>query len=128
MHSEAAENGDKRKRVTPLGSARGRKLEQGQVVQSVRGRDRNRWYVVIDQDKEGFLYVADGERRPLARPKRKNPKHLLVYDRVIAEIQVTPDGGPKGADAELRQALQEVADSFNHNGEEDDDTGQARRD
>lgn len=125
MHSEAAEVGERQGRVTPLGSARGRTIETGQVVQSVRGRDRNRWYVVVDRDREGFFYVADGERRPIARPKRKNPKHLVVYDRVITDIPLTSDGGRKGADADLRQALARIADSFNHNGEEDDDTGQA---
>lgn len=123
MRSEAAETSDGDRRVTAMGLARGREVERGQVVRSVRGRDRHRWYVVIDQDKEGFLYVADGERRPIARPKRKNPKHLLVYDQVLTGIPLSPDAGHKGADAELRQALQEIADSFNHDGEEDDDTG-----
>lgn len=127
MQSEAADGGDRQKVVTLLGPASGRQVQAGQVVRSVQGRDRNRWYVVVDQDKAGFIYVSDGDRRPLARPKRKNPRHLLVYDRVISGIAGLSVGGRRGIDPDLKQALEEIADSFN-DGEEVDDAGQARRD
>ncbi len=50
-------------------------LETGQVVLSLRGRDKDSFFV-ITQVGEGFCRIADGDQRPLERPKKKNPKHL----------------------------------------------------
>lgn len=109
--------------IPVLGLAAGKSVRLGQVVRSVQGRDRNRWYVVVKEDKEGFFYVADGSRRPIARPKRKNPKHLLLYERVLPVFDETGTGGPRMSDKELQQALDGIASSFAFYGEEVDDAG-----
>ncbi len=51
----------------------------GKVVQSSSGRDKGTYLLCVDQ-KDGFLLVCDGRRRPLERPKRKNPRHVLITD------------------------------------------------
>lgn len=52
-------------------------LEAGQIVLSLKGRDKDS-LLVVTKIENGLYWVADGGERPLGRPKRKNPKHLRV--------------------------------------------------
>ena len=51
-------------------------LKRGQVVRSAAGHDKDSCYVVVRVEPDGFCAIADGKRRKLERPKRKNPRHL----------------------------------------------------
>ena len=48
----------------------------GDVVKSVGGHDKNRLFVVVAIDKNGYLAIIDGKYRGKTKPKLKNPKHL----------------------------------------------------
>ena len=124
MRSEAAETSDGDRRVTAMGLARGRGGREGPGG-AIRTRPGPASVVRGHRSGQRGFLVRGGRRAQADRASgsRKNPKHLLVYDQVLTGIPLSPDAGHKGADAELRQALQEIADSFNHDGEEDDDTG-----
>ena len=50
-------------------------LEPGMLVRSKAGHDKDRIYVVIRAEDE-YVYVADGDLRPLRHVKRKNVRHL----------------------------------------------------
>ena len=50
-------------------------LEPGMLVRSKAGHDKDRIYVVIRAEDE-YVYVADGDLRPLRHMKRKNVRHL----------------------------------------------------
>lgn len=50
-------------------------LEQGMFVKSKSGRDKNCIYVIISVNDE-YVYLADGEDRPVCRAKKKNRKHV----------------------------------------------------
>lgn len=50
-------------------------LKPGMLVKSKAGHDKDRIYVIIRVEDE-YVYVADGDLRPLRRMKRKNGKHL----------------------------------------------------
>ena len=50
-------------------------LKPGMLVKSKAGHDKDRIYVII-RDEDEYVYVADGDLRPLRRMKRKNGKHL----------------------------------------------------
>ena len=50
-------------------------LEAGQIVLSLKGRDKDN-LLVVTKIEDGLCWVADGGERPLGRPKRKNPKHV----------------------------------------------------
>ena len=60
---------------------------QGEVVQSVQGRDEGRFYVVV-RAENGYVWVADGTGRTLSRPKRKNLRHVRLYNIAAADIGV----------------------------------------
>lgn len=76
------------------------KLEPGMLAVSKAGRDKGHVYVIIDAGKE-YVYVADGELRPLRHMKRKNTKHLQSV------LRVRLDGKPDDA------AVREIIRIFN---------------
>ena len=73
-------------------------LKVGSVVQASAGRDKYRFYAVTKLE-QGEVFIADGKRRKLAAPKRKNPLHLRPTNTVLE------DAGLK-TDKQLRLALQ----------------------
>ena len=63
----------------------------GQVVKSRAGRDKDRLFLVLDIiDRENVL-IVDGSLRKLENPKRKKIKHLIVYKKIITELQGAKD-------------------------------------
>lgn len=70
----------------------------GQVVWSAAGHDKDGFYVVVKVEEDGSLRIADGKRRKLGNPKRKNPKHLWSTRSVVDLTQI-------GSDKALRRAL-----------------------
>ena len=49
----------------------------GKIVYSLSGRDKGKYLVVINCDKN-YVWVADGKERKLETPKRKNIKHISL--------------------------------------------------
>ena len=76
-------------------------MTQGQIVVVKRGRDKGSLMVVVDID-DGYLFLADGRRRKLLKPKKKNIKHVSPT-KVVASLM--PDGGRKLQDADIRKFL-----------------------
>ena len=66
-------------------------LKIGSVVYSKAGHDAGDAYVVVVTDaQKGYVKICDGKSRPLARPKLKNPKHLIYKgENVSIEEQLT---------------------------------------
>ncbi len=60
-------------------------IVKGSVVRAKAGRDRGGYFVVLDFDGR-FAYIADGKRRKVEAPKKKNPLHLEPT-HVILDIQ-----------------------------------------
>ena len=54
------------------------------IVRSRAGRDAGRWCVVIGLE-ENFALIADGDLRPLEKPKRKKLMHLAPTRTVLEE-------------------------------------------
>ena len=59
-------------------------MKNARVVCSLAGRDKGSLLAVISE-ANGYILVADGKARPLNRPKRKNPKHLMFSDNLLSE-------------------------------------------
>jgi ribosomal protein L14E/L6E/L27E len=57
-------------------------IVKGSIVKAKSGRDKGGFFVVLDKD-ESFAVIADGRRRTLQAPKRKNLKHLEATKTVI---------------------------------------------
>ncbi|MTI80758.1 MAG: hypothetical protein FH758_07735 [Firmicutes bacterium] len=48
----------------------------GQLVCSIAGRDKGSLYVVVKMAEKNNVWVADGRKRKVEKPKKKNSKHL----------------------------------------------------
>ena len=75
-------------------------LKRGSVVVSSAGRDKGTFLAVLRLEPDG-VWIADGRRRPLERPKRKNPRH-------VAETPFTAEEASMATNRELRRVLTAV--------------------
>lgn len=64
-------------------------LEAGMFAKAKAGHDKNCIYVIISVNDE-YVYLADGDVRPVCRPKRKNRKHIQPITSVRCE-SITDD-------------------------------------
>lgn len=67
----------------------------GSIVLSLRGNDAGRVMMAVGYDGK-FILVADGKKRRLQAPKRKNPCHLRV---------LSSDDAPRSDYAELTDGV-----------------------
>ena len=76
-------------------------LKRGQVVFSLSGKDKGT-ALVITEVKGTSIYVCDGKRRPLERPKMKNPKHVQKTGILFSEDTMKTN-------AQLKKAIKAVS-------------------
>lgn len=77
-------------------------LKTGQVVFSLKGRDKGKFLAVVGYDGSNPL-VCDGGERPLERPKKKNERHLQKTNLII-------DPESMATNKKLRKALKNLID------------------
>ena len=58
-------------------------IAKGSVVIAKAGRDKGKAFVVAEVLDPRTVLIADGKRRPIERPKRKNVIHLQATSTVI---------------------------------------------
>lgn len=63
-------------------------IPTGTVVKAKAGRDKEGFFVVVKSDNE-WAYIADGKRRKVENPKKKNPIHLAVTNTVLSDSMDT---------------------------------------
>ena len=73
----------------------------GTVVFSKAGRDKGTAMVVLENEN-GFLKLADGKLRTLEKPKRKKIKHVQPTN---FKIQMQPECGRALQDADIRKQI-----------------------
>lgn len=80
----------------------------GRVAYSKAGRDKGKLFIVVGVIDEDFVLIADGDLRPVERPKKKRIKHLkyteLSANTVIEKIKT----GTKLVNSDLREAIREM--------------------
>ena len=75
-------------------------MDRGCVVISSAGKDKGCIMAVLKVEP-GFLWVADGRKRPVQRPKRKNPRH-------VSALAFRLDERSMATNRELRRALARI--------------------
>ncbi len=77
----------------------------GQIVIPKAGHDMGEFHIILGQD-ETFLYIADGRRRKIEKPKKKKKKHvqptLYIADDVKEKIVLEE----KVLDSDIRNAIE----------------------
>lgn len=60
----------------------------GMFAFSLAGHDKGKLYFVWKEDDE-YVYLTDGNTRPVERPKKKRKKHIQIvksgHDKVLAD-------------------------------------------
>ena len=72
---------------------------------SKAGRDRGRYYAVIEVVSEDRVRIADGDLRRIKKAKLKNVKHLGTDGNMLPKIAEKLKNGMQVFDAELYSAL-----------------------
>ena len=81
-------------------------FEPGRVVESIQGRDRGGFFLVLENAGDGIVTIADGRRHRLENPKKKKTKHLRAKPVLLDLKTLRPEGGAL-QDSDLRRALEE---------------------
>lgn len=78
-------------------------LEIGDVVISLCGHDKNRPFIIVSIDKNGYPVIIDGRYRLREKPKAKNPKHLkrIAHDEQI----IAKYNSPLATNAEIYKLI-----------------------
>lgn len=78
----------------------------GQLIKIIRGKDEERYAIVIEVLNERFVHIADGKRRKFEQPKKKNVLHLELLPIISQEVAISLQESGKVTNAKLRFALQ----------------------
>ena len=76
-------------------------LRLGQKVISTRGRDAGSIFLIVGLLNDDYVLVADGDKRPVERPKKKNRKHLSLTLQVDAAVAEKLSAGKPVSNARL---------------------------
>ena len=79
-------------------------FEPGRVVESVQGRDKGYFFLVLEAAGD-IVTIADGSRRKLENPKKKKTKHLRAKPVLLDLKALRPEGGAL-QNSDLRRALE----------------------
>lgn len=60
------------------------------VAKSLAGRDKNALYVVVSKLDYPYVWIADGRKYTLDKPKKKNCRHLQLLGTSVSEGNVGP--------------------------------------
>lgn len=79
-------------------------LQYGQIVKSKAGRDKGKFFVIIDKEDE-YLYLVDGILRRIDNPKKKKFKHIQPTNIIIDIIKNKIENDEKITNADIRKQL-----------------------
>ena len=66
-------------------------VQKGQLVRSKAGRDKDTYYLVLGRALD-ILYLADGRKRGVKSPKKKNIRHVQRCNRIAADAVAAAQG------------------------------------
>ena len=64
-------------------------MRRGDIVLVTSGHDSGSICMIVAEESEGYVYIANGKQRPVGKPKKKNVKHLRVIDEKDFDGQPT---------------------------------------
>lgn len=79
--------------------------ELGRVVEIMRGRDRGLTCIVVGQEADRFVFLADGDKRRAEKPKKKNVLHVRNTAHIAHEVLDELREQGKVSNAKLRYAV-----------------------
>jgi len=77
----------------------------GRIVKVLRGREQEKYAVIIRLIDDRFVLIADGDKRKFDQPKKKNLLHLQLMDHVSSEVADSINETGRVTNGKLRYAL-----------------------
>lgn len=99
----------------------GSKVQIGQIVKVLKGKDSESFYVVVEIVDDKFVLIVDGAKRKFDQPKRKNIQHLELQPMISSEVVHSLQESGRVTNAKLRYAVNAYVESANLNAEEKGD-------
>lgn len=90
-------------------------FEPGQLVISTQGRDKGSPFVVLETEETPhgtFVYLADGKKRKVHQPKRKNIKHVEATQLKNGEVDKRLSEGLGITNPEIRKIIAGLMDIY----------------
>ncbi len=88
------------------------KIYPGQIVCSVAGRDKNKYFVIMEIIDEDYVYISDGDTRKLDKRKKKKVKHLRLTSQEVNHIKNKLSDSKKISNADIRRGLKEFKEKL----------------
>lgn len=79
----------------------------GEIVVSKAGRDTGKYYIVVGQENENYVKIADGDTRRIEAPKRKNVKHLYFTGDVMEELAIWLENKKRIRNEDLKRFIKD---------------------
>jgi ribosomal protein L14E/L6E/L27E len=79
-------------------------ISVGEIVQSLAGRDKEGFFIVMSVDGE-YVTLVDGRKRRVQKPKRKKIKHIKKVYSVNEEIAERIKSGKPIGNERIAQAI-----------------------
>lgn len=80
----------------------------GGLVVSISGRDSGKHFLVVQVVSEDYIMVSDGDVHKLAKPKRKNRKHVKFLGKRHETIANKLIEGTKVFDSEVYSGIKKL--------------------
>ena len=87
-------------------------IARSNIVKSIAGRDKGKFFFVLEAEEE-FLLLADGKTRRVENPKRKKCKHAQFVEDSSTRVAEKIRSGEKITNSELRKTLAQYGEEGN---------------
>ena len=78
----------------------------GKLALSKAGHDKDKLYLIIKEEQD-TVYLADGRKRGLLKPKKKNRRHIqVIYEGIDEEELKLFFRNPAWADNRIRETIE----------------------
>ena len=85
-------------------------MELGQVALSKCGRDKEKYFIVVDiDDNKEFVYISDGDIRKIEKPKKKKIKHIIPL-HIEETLNTKLVNGIKVTNSELKKCIRNISE------------------
>lgn len=81
--------------------------KKGYFAKSLAGHDKGKLYIIIEEknDSSDFVFLSDGELKPMDKPKKKRTKHIQVIKTVDEGIGTIIQKGQELRNEDIKRAI-----------------------
>ncbi len=78
------------------------------LVEATAGRDKGKFFAVIDIVNEEYVLICDGRRRKVSSLKKKKIKHIRSLDYSLKEIKEKLETGNKISNSDVKKSIRKA--------------------